>query len=211
MQSVATTGMIAARDPQRHSMTSSFRHRLRHATAEAHARLDAQLGELDLRDRDDYRRFLEANAAALLPLEDALVASRVADYFPDWEQRSRRTAILDDLARVGGAADPLPAPTPPLDAAGVLGTMYVLEGSRLGAKVLLRDVERSPDPIVAEATDYLRHGSEERLWQSFLAQLERHGAALPNETAAADGAARAFDLFARATARMCDPDRSTAA
>ena len=67
MQTAAMTGMIAACEPQRDSMTDTFRHRLRHATAKAHARLDAQLGELNLSERSDYRRFLEANAAALPP------------------------------------------------------------------------------------------------------------------------------------------------
>ena len=40
---------------------------MRDATAEAHARLDAKLGALNLCTVTGYRRFLEINAAALLP------------------------------------------------------------------------------------------------------------------------------------------------
>jgi heme oxygenase len=173
---------------------------LRHNTAEAHARLDARLGTLDLHGLSGYRRFLEANAAALLPLERALIKAGVARMFADWEMRSRREAILEDLACLGGAADELPAPR--LDVAGVLGTMYVLEGSRLGARYLLKNAEASPDPRIAAATAYLRHGAAEHLWQSFLPKLESHGAALGDQDGVIAGAQRAFDLFAEAAARL---------
>jgi heme oxygenase len=176
---------------------STLRARLRDATADAHARLDAQLGALDLGGRDGYRVFLEANAAALLPLEDALEQAGVARLFPDWTSRSRRDAIRADLARMGGTTRPLAvAPLP--DIGSVLGTMYVLEGSRLGAAVLLKQVAASPDPAVAGATAYLAHGAGERLWPSFLALLEQHGARLGYAAGVIDGANQAFALFAAA-------------
>jgi hypothetical protein len=49
--------------------------------------------------------------------------------------------------------------------------MYVLEGSRLGAQVLLQAVAGSSDAAVTAATAYLRHGAGRHLWQSFLALL----------------------------------------
>jgi len=178
-----------------------LRHRLRTATAEAHARLDEQVRALDLRGLPEYRRFLEASTAALLPLERSLIEAGVARIFPDWALRSRRHAILHDLARVDGVAHPLAAP-PRLDFAGVLGTMYVLEGSRLGAQVLLKSVARSSDAVVTQATAYLSHGAGRHLWQSFLALLERHAGTLSDDAGAVDGARRAFGLFAQAIARM---------
>jgi len=42
-----------------------LRSRLKEATADAHRDLDARLSGLDLANLDGYRRFLEANAAAL--------------------------------------------------------------------------------------------------------------------------------------------------
>jgi heme oxygenase len=177
-----------------------LRQRLRSATAAAHARLDERLRELDMRRLADYRRFLEASAAALLPLEAALIAAGVQRIFPDWALRSRRGAILHDLARVGGAARPLVV-SGPLDLDGVLGTMYVLEGSRLGAKVLLQTVAGSSDATVTAATAYLRHGAGRHLWQSFLALLERHAETLNDDAGAVNAARRAFDLFAEAIAR----------
>lgn len=177
-----------------------LRHRLRSATAEAHARIDARFGGLDLTSLSDYRCFLEANADALLPLENALIEAGVVRIFPDWEMRSRRRAILNDLAAIHGTFRPFP-PLASLDFGGVLGTMYVLEGSRLGARMLLRTIERTRDPRVTAATAYLRHGEGHQLWPSFLAMLEQHATALDSEDGAIEGALRAFDLFDRAAAQ----------
>ena len=177
--------------------TNGLRQRLRGATAEAHARLDSRFNAVDLASLSGYRQFLEANAAALLPLESALIDSGVSRIFNDWPARSRRHAILDDLADVDGEALPLLVPEL-LDFGAVLGTMYVLEGSRFGAKFLLKTVAGSPDPQVAGATAYLRHGEGQRLWPSFLAALETHAAALDSDESAIRGARQAFELFDRA-------------
>jgi heme oxygenase len=173
---------------------------LRSVTAEAQNRLDARFRSLDLTGLAGYRQFLEANAAALLPLEVALVYARVARIIPDWEARARQAAILDDLARTGGKMEPLPLPGP-LDFGGLLGTVYALESSRLGARALLNTVERSTDPAVLYATAYLRHGAGHDFWHSFLTVLESHSATL-HESSAIDGAVQAFEMFERAAARM---------
>jgi heme oxygenase len=150
---------------------SGLRERLRDATSAAHRELDAQLSSFDLAILSGYRRFLQASAGALLPLESALVEAGVARMFPDWPQRTRSAAIAADLGRLG-AAMPRSVAAPRLTRSGVLGTMYVLEGSRLGAKFLLRTVADAADPRISEATAYLAHGTGQRLWQSFLAKLE---------------------------------------
>ena len=187
---------------------AGLRDRLRNATAAAHARLDAQLVTLSLGELPDYRRFLELSAAALLPLETALIDAGVARLFPDWELRSRRHAILTDLVRVGGKLHLLRGPEP-LDHRAMLGTMYVLEGSRLGAKVLLRTIAQSADPVVTNATAYLRHGAGQQLWPSFLAALERHAVALDDDASVVTGALEAFGRFSDAAARIGRPPAPT--
>jgi heme oxygenase len=175
---------------------SSLRHRLREATSADHARLDATLSALDLQSRDGYRVFLEINAAALWPLEEALVRSGVTRLFPDWHRRSRRAALMRDLRQLDGAIRPLPDPAR-MDEAAIFGTLYVLEGSRLGARFLVRSVAASPDPLVAATTAYLRHGEGEGLWPAFLTLLEQHA---PDHDRAVAAAKRAFALFAEAAA-----------
>ena len=135
--------------------TPDLRSVLRNATAGDHARLDALFGQCDLQTLPGYRRFLEAHAEAVLPLETALANSGVERLFPDWSSRSRSRALSDDLEGLGSEARRFPT-LPRLDFGGVLGTMYVLEGSRLGARFLLPRVQQSPDPAVAGATAYLK-------------------------------------------------------
>ena len=98
-------------DPRRITRQSpALRSILRDATAAEHARLDARLGAFDLRTVGGYRKFLEINAAALLPLERALVRAGVRDVLPDWDHRARSKSILCDLARLGGTPRCLTAP-----------------------------------------------------------------------------------------------------
>jgi heme oxygenase len=175
---------------------SELRFRLKEATAAAHRRLDDRVSGLDLQKFDDYRRYLAASAAALLPLEAALRGAGVAQVFPDWEDRSRTAAIRHDLALLGATLPPLP-PSPRLSRANIFGVMYVLEGSRLGAKFLLRTVETSPDPRVATATAYLAHGAGRPLWPGFVARLRSAALTADDEAEVFDGARLAFDLFTK--------------
>ena len=172
---------------------------LRDATAAEHARLDARLGALDLCTVVGYRAFLEINAAALLPLEQALVRAGVRDVLPDWDGRARSNAIQRDLSRLSGT--PRLVDVPELaDRFAVLGTLYVLEGSRLGAAYLLRKVRQCSDPAVSGNTAFLSHGAGRPLWPSFLAVLENHAGELADDDDIVGPARRAFSLFEQAAA-----------
>ncbi|WP_298878667.1 biliverdin-producing heme oxygenase [uncultured Bradyrhizobium sp.] len=175
-----------------------LRERLRDATAAAHRELDAQMSAFDLTVFSGYRRFLQASAGALLPLEAALADAGVANMFPDWPERTRSAAIAADLDRLGREAHATVS-VPPLTQSGVIGTMYVLEGSRLGAKFLLKAVADAADPRVGQATAYLSHGAGQRLWQSFLAKLACEEAC--DEDEAIEAARSAFAAFERAADR----------
>jgi len=170
---------------------------LKNATAEDHARLDQGLATLDLTTIAGYRRFLEINADAVLPLERALVAGGVHDILPAWSSHARSESILTDLARIGGRAHPLPGPEL-RDSFAVLGTLYVLEGSRLGAAYLLKTVKGASDSVIATATAYLGHGAGRHLWAHFLAILESHADGLVDPDDLVGPARRAFALFATA-------------
>jgi heme oxygenase len=176
-----------------------LRERLRDETASAHRELDAQLSSFDLTVWSGYRRFLQASAGALLPLEAALVDAGVVKMFPDWLERSRSAAIAADLGQLGSAAQSTVS-VPPLTRSGMLGTLYVLEGSRLGAKFLLKTVGDAGDPRIGEATAYLSHGAGQRLWQSFLARLASEEAC--DEDEAIEAARAAFAAFEQAADRV---------
>jgi len=171
---------------------------LRDATAADHAQLDATLGALDLGTVAGYRRFLEINAAALLPLERSLERAGVRAMLPDWGDRARTEAILTDLAQLGGKPGRLNAPEL-TDRAAMLGTLYVPEGSRLGAAYLLRTVRQCGDPLVSSNTAFLGHGVGRHFWPGYLAVLECHADELAEDDLVRS-ARSAFDLFAHTAA-----------
>lgn len=145
----------------------SIRDRLRAATRQEHAALDAAVGDWRLDGASDYGLFLRASASALGPLELALEAAGVEAWLPDWPERTRRAALKADLA----ALDLEPPPGEPAWVTGPAfgaGVLYVLEGSRLGSKVLSRRAAANPDLPRA----YLDHGQGPSLWRSFLEWLE---------------------------------------
>ncbi|HJV42845.1 biliverdin-producing heme oxygenase [Caulobacter sp.] len=145
-----------------------LRDRLRAVTSKSHAGLDALAAALDLETRAGYCAFLSASAAALAPLELALELAGVEGWLADWPHRARRAALARDLSALGLPQPRLLTSTIPSAAFGA-GVLYVLEGSRLGARFLARQVRRA-DPQAPLA--YLTHGEGQDLWRSFLTWLE---------------------------------------
>jgi heme oxygenase len=168
---------------------------LRTATADIHADVDARFSGSFDGSIEGYAQFLSAMASAMVPLERALEAAGIEQVLPDWTQRRRAFLLLDDLAALGG--DPVPEILPPAadGEARQLGMVYVLEGSRLGGKLLLKRALGSTDPKVRAATRYLSHGTDRNLWSSFLERLESSPDVSRAPADAIAGAREAFALF----------------
>lgn len=115
-----------------------------------------------------YGAFLSASAAALAPLELALERAGVGEWLPDWPRRTRRAALARDLAELGLETPALGTASVPSQAFGA-GLLYVLEGSRLGARFLVRQAGAGSADL---PTAYLTHGEGQDLWRTFLAWLE---------------------------------------
>lgn len=167
---------------------------IREATHTSHRRLDLALSWLDLGKPRYYAGFLRGQAEALFPLEIALERGGIEQILPDWPERVRSKALEHDLAVMDASCDPLPVPR--LDnAAQLLGAVYVLEASRMGARVMLARLAQYPDSCSIGATKYLKHGFGKRFWPSFLDVLEHHPAVLENPTGVVHGAEIAFGMF----------------
>ncbi|WP_284054902.1 biliverdin-producing heme oxygenase [Stakelama marina] len=128
-----------------------------------------------------------------MPLEAALDAAGAAQLVEDWPERRRGDALLDDLSR-------LDCMLPVLDqmqVAGtseIAGTLYVLEGSRLGGRFLAR---RVPDNLPSNYLDL--HQSPDK-WRTLLAKLDSllyQPAELSNAVAVARSVFRRFDAAGR--------------
>lgn len=178
----------------------SIRDQLRNSTAELHARVDGHMGKLLQHTDGGYAEFLVASAEAILPLEHALEAANVSAILPDWEERSRSAALLADLADLSLSAPAwrnIDDSHRFIDEAYQFGVVYVLEGSRLGARVILRELLRSVKPLPMR---YLSHGHDQPMWQTFIRSLEASPVTDQNRQRALSGAVAAFEMFLPAQA-----------
>lgn len=180
--------------PRSRSQTTSTRQGLRTATARAHERVDSCARRVNLADQRNYGRFLKAQSGPVKALEAALEQFGVVSLLPDWSLRRRTSALEHDLKylHLHSESCPLVCLTSPAQA---FGTLYVLEGSRLGARVLLQQILDAA-PALKPATRFLRHGSEHRLWPTFLRALEAK-VGVDDLAKCVQGARNAFALFER--------------
>lgn len=91
----------------------------------------------DLGTDDGYRRFIGAQAGAMIAVEEALDRAGAASVIDDWQGRRRSDLLIEDSRAL--AIDIQPVAAPRLDdAAAIAGALYVVEGSRHGARHLRR-------------------------------------------------------------------------
>lgn len=168
---------------------------LREETGEVHRRLEARMDAIGRlaapESRDDlvqrYHRFHEAVETAVSPLAADLDLA-------EW----RRLPLIEDALIALGLA-PLPAsPQPHLrNREEALGALYVLKGSALGGRVILKDLaSRGADRTGLGFLD--PHGDDVGdAWRAFVVVLERE---VTDPRQAAVGALAAF---AQAESILC--------
>ena len=167
--------------------------RLRAATRPCHDQVDAAYSRFDLADRRHYGRFLLAHAQAT----EAAEASLAGDAgLPVW--RPRLPLLSDDLCQLGLAMPAALAFGPGQGEAWRWGVLYVLEGSRLGAAIL---VKRAGLQVPAR---YLssRHLAGE--WRTLLMAIDARGDAAGTSwiDVAITGASACFALYQGAAKGM---------
>ena len=153
--------------------TASIRDRLRDGTRAEHDRLEDGLRLTD---------------PALSPERYREVLSRFHGFWAGWEPRvaaeleddslfapRRRLPLLrDDLRALGVAPESLPVcPPPSLRGRGeAMGSLYVMEGSTLGGRLILKGLERLGVPAGARSY-FAGHGEATgAMWRAFLERLE---------------------------------------
>jgi heme oxygenase len=186
------------------------RARLRVATTEAHARLDALIDEAGFfEDRLRYAVYLQATWRARQQLELALDTSAVEMLFPAWPKRRISAALCADSADIGKILQPSEddsvCPPPSYEPAEALGVLYVLEGSALGARLLAPRAERLGLTPSFGARHFAVQLSMPHAWPAFLAILEAASLDVAEERACIEAAIATFMHFERvyrsATAR----------
>lgn len=178
----------------------SARTALRAATAADHERVDTLFSRFNLTREDGYRRFLLAQAAAFLPLEQAIDEAGGIEFVDDWHDRKRGHLLEQDLADLGEIPPPsveaLSLSTPPR----LAGAIYVLEGSRLGGAVLKREI---PDDFPKRFLSAPQaHGS----WRKVLDRLDKFLYRTDQIDEAAESAHQVFQRFEAGGLRYLELD-----
>ena len=163
----------------------NLRAELRARTSHQHECLDQAVGLFDTCDQ--YARFLEGSRRFRAAVDDAL------DRQGSWEVERLADWIDADLSDLG--RDPVATacfPVMPNSDAFALGVAYVLEGSALGARLLLRRASELGFDGDHGARHLVRQTNDNGRWKRFLVELDAVAPADREQVVA--GAASAFDF-----------------
>ncbi|WP_156369400.1 biliverdin-producing heme oxygenase [Aureimonas sp. Leaf324] len=179
----------------------SLRDRLRTDTRDAHEALDASFSDM-FADASgaQYRRFIAMNREAHEAIEPVLAGSPLGRPGAGGDHADRLDAAQRDAQALGiepRPASPFPLPRP--DIFEAFGIAYVLEGSRLGAKYMLRAINRDERLSGARwPTHYLEASSDARPFTRLLDRMAAEPASeddMRRATAAADATFRYFRML----------------
>jgi len=176
----------ACNDTGRTVRAVSARFVLRERTRAMHDATEEAFASYDLTRPEHYRCFLVAHASALPRLELGVTGKGWAD----WQPRLPR--LVDDLAALSMQL-PVPMLAPQISPVAAWGVQYVLEGSRLGGRML---AQRVPDGM---PTSYLSAQPDmSARWQAFCAALDAHHQTTDWIEEVVDAATETFQTFRRA-------------
>jgi heme oxygenase len=184
---------------------------LRAATHDRHERIDALMNLGRMREPGRYPRVLQAFDAFLAGWEPA-VAAALPERFEPWLQaRSRRPFLQSDL-RALGLPSAQPVVPPVLASAGAAwGSVYVMEGSALGGRVIARTL--ADMGLDAEHGAAYFHGWGDATGAMWREARERLASELAEPGAlvqACEGACATFDTLSTLFERALD-ERTAAA
>jgi heme oxygenase len=161
--------------------------------------LEKSVGSID--SHASYVRYLRGLLDFRSPIEAALETLSWPRAFRDWRPTLIAKPLRDDLADVH--ANPLPERQTAVsfDTSTLFGTLYVLEGSSLGARLLYRDAcglgfSRE------HGARHLARQSEAQTWRSFIGLLD-HAEDL-EVSRAIEAANAAFDTARASMQRALD-------
>jgi len=148
---------------------------LRERTSDAHAALDATVGTLN--SIAAYRRYVAALHAFRAPVEAQLAASAWPGNVDRLPADGLTHLLEADMRDVG-----LDLPNPPREAVTpldgieeLLGVLYVLEGSSLGAHILYRQAKALGFTAEHGARHLAHQTASPARWRGFLGLLEAAG------------------------------------
>ncbi|GHA08996.1 biliverdin-producing heme oxygenase [Oceanisphaera arctica] len=178
-------------------VTSALAACLRQATRDAHRRLDSHSVLRPLisprLSYEEYTMALLALYPAQCRLEEA-VARGLHTQLLDYPLRPRAPALADDLVSMSQSL-PVIVETVTLEVCRpgqLIGLLYVLEGARLGSRIIAHNVHRTLGKQVPSR--YFTVAQDDDSWSAFWQFAERH-CPEQEQMAAVSAASAAFQLF----------------
>lgn len=180
------------------------RFRLRDATAFVHQRLETLAGTGGgasglFASPSAYLTYLRVMQPVRARLERQLDVSDACAVYGAWPKRRIASLLAADLLDLGGSPEAVLDESPTrLTDAEVLGCLYVLEGSALGARLLARAAAGAGLSAAFGARHLHAQAGSPEAWRSFVAILDAADLDAEGEAACARAAAETFGRFADA-------------
>lgn len=176
----------------------AVRHHLKTATQARHMQLDAMVGSMQ--DADQYRRYVSGIGAFRIYMEARLDRLLPPEHAGQWQPTRLAMSLRADMLALGLAPFTPAVAFTPVTPAQVLGACYVLEGSSLGARVLLpRVTALGFGP--ATGAGHLHQQARATGWRDFLTCLDSAPACDRDAMVAA--ACATFDVAISAMRHAC--------
>ncbi len=177
---------------------------LKRATDAAHRRVEGVVQAASMfASREGYARYLAATFKMRAEFERLLDMAGAAQIWPEWPRRRIAALVAEDIADLGKIApqtrDVPENFTSRLEAGELVAILYVLEGSALGARVLVKLACEIGLSAGFGARHLFRQAGERDAWPSFTAMMS----ALPQSPSHAM-ANRTFEAFACAYEEAAD-------
>ena len=187
------------------SPEKQFLDQLRKSTANIHHQVEAlPVSRSLMSDQvtlEDYLFYMRCMQEVMEAYDDVIIP-RIKPYFPDVEERKKLPSLSKDIRYLSQQCNfsqtiaPLEMPVISSDAVAV-GMAYVIEGSTLGGRVILKHIQQRFDlePLTGAAffTGYSqRTGS---MWRTFLDLLTQYAIQQQQEQQIIDGAIQGFNMI----------------
>ena len=150
-----------------------------------------------LHDISRYASYLAASHKARAPVETWLDASGAHRVYPVWPRRQIVHLIEEDLTDLAASIPDrlVTYAAPTLSPGGVLGALYVLEGSAMGARIIGQRVASLGVGPEFGARHLAHQAAEPGAWPAFLRVLETADLTEDEDEACLQAALATFDHF----------------
>ncbi|WP_299287648.1 biliverdin-producing heme oxygenase [uncultured Tateyamaria sp.] len=138
---------------------------MKNETHADHERVDALLSSVDIATCDGFVRFLSIHQSCFMVMRDLAPCES-----PAWSSLNEMLHRIDDDLAVLGASESIHVVSD-LQNPDQLAMEYVIEGSRLGSKILRSRWLTASDPTVQQATAYFSLASVPGRWRDVCDQL----------------------------------------